>query len=903
MKHKILKKVTALRVPIETGSGTAVLSIAEENRPPRTVSLELAKERLDFWAVIHLSETPLEEVRIEVEDDCMLQAVEACSGRMSPLQYSLEDDPAGFHLMKSSGLLGPAQSLVRNGDEWVLICVVFPAGEKGGFQELLTLKSRDMIYWKENGYAPFSQSFRKGTGKLPPSSFFLGVNQVLSTRIGEDTVSIGWSKALSALTIPFWEGPGGLHPAPALKRLRVWKREWRGEPVGEQFREELRWRIAPGNWPNIRILAPDYTCDDIQSERFEVQLTVDVGQESYLELKLLGLSLKWNAQFSILTVGAFHIPLPTDHGKIVLTLWKDTGCCELLAHGRVIFLSDQEETADWEQVENNLTRNMQGRVETLRRQFICLRGDKGTAVIEQLTVFGLRAAKWKEDSLELLGALPEDPGPALYRTEHYAVYRDRVEDSLYGEPPAYAVDSCTVASPVRVTEEFRWRNTPWGDMSRVVDRGELWRESPNPSYPSIRAGIPSFDAACAIAFNIFDKCSGEEYALNGQKGLWSGGCFQCKGEGFGVWLRDSAHIALRGGDLFDPACARRTLLYILKNGFDNGADGPAMLVVGLWDYYLASNDISTLFEAWPGLLEAAGKIDGRYDEAAGLVSAGQSTSNDSLPEPECGGYSLSGEIYYMQAYRALARIACLTGLPGGDPDKWERRAQNMKAALKERYWCDKAGYYASGPTGSEAYQNAYWETSGQEAALWDKFGLADTERRRRILKALPEAALGEFGVTLFPYRTEENHFCRAAWVVWSAGIAAAAAQEGDSSLIFTLIAQQVRNCLLNKTFHEVIDVNTGLSWRWPGQLWHASGFLACFVYGVFGISYDEEGMHFSPAVDERLAGIMIRGLHYGKAVLDIHAQGSGTGLRPYLDGKACDTLPRTLKGRHLITLK
>ena len=39
--------------------------------------------------------------------------------------------------------------------------------------------------------------------------------------------------------------------------------------------------------------------------------------------------------------------------------------------------------------------------------------------------------------------------------------------------------------------------------------------------------------------------------------------------------------------------------------------------------------------------------------------------------------------------------------------------------------------------------------------------------------------------------------------------------------------------------HEVVDVDTGRAWRWPGQLWHAAGFISTILYGLLGISYDE----------------------------------------------------------------
>lgn len=75
---------------------------------------------------------------------------------------------------------------------------------------------------------------------------------------------------------------------------------------------------------------------------------------------------------------------------------------------------------------------------------------------------------------------------------------------------------------------------------------------------------------------VFDCCTNGGYALPGQEHLWQAGLFQCKGEGFGVWLRDSVHIAMRGGNLIDPETAGRSLLYAVKKGFDNGSDGPAM---------------------------------------------------------------------------------------------------------------------------------------------------------------------------------------------------------------------------------------------------------------------------------------------------------------------------------------
>ena len=81
------------------------------------------------------------------------------------------------------------------------------------------------------------------------------------------------------------------------------------------------------------------------------------------------------------------------------------------------------------------------------------------------------------------------------------------------------------------------------------------------------------------------------------------------------------------------------------------------------------------------------------------------------------------------------------------------------------------------------------------------------------------------------FRTEErkNHFCHASWGVWNAGIAAAANENDSGDLVWKLLMQQTRNAVMHKTFYEVVDVETGEAWRWPGQLWHAAGIYLLYL--------------------------------------------------------------------------
>ena len=456
----------------------------------------------------------------------------------------------------------------------------------------------------------------------------------------------------------------------------------------------------------------------------------------------------------------------------------------------------------------------------------------------------------------------------------------------------------------RILEEFQWRKTKWGDMTRKSWRTDKWTADRNlKKYPILKSSSDILSATWNLAMTVFDRCTDGGYALPGQEHMWQAGLFQCKGEGFGVWLRDSVHIAMRGGSLIDPETAGRSLLYAIKKGFDNGSDGPAMGAVGLWDYYLATGDRSLLEDGYDVLRETMTEIENRYNEEKGLVRAEQSTSNDAFPEPENAGYSLGSECYYMKAYDSMAKIEKLLHGENENSEKWSRVSEQLREKIREEYWNDEAGYFTSGPKGSEAYEKQIWETSGEEAALWDKFQIATPKQRREILNSGIHTAMTPYGIRLFPHRKERNHFVGPVWPVWESGFASAAAETQNKELLLTMLAQQMRTAVLHKNFHEVLEADTGKSWRWPGQLWHACGFAAQVLYGILGISYDEQGLRFQPCVPEAFKGLEIENLNYQSAKLTVKTSGVGTVEYVIFDGEKVDFIPYGLTGNHIVHIK
>lgn len=84
--------------------------------------------------------------------------------------------------------------------------------------------------------------------------------------------------------------------------------------------------------------------------------------------------------------------------------------------------------------------------------------------------------------------------------------------------------------------------------------------------------------------------------MPGNEGLLNAGLLQGKGEGFGVWVRDTCHNAFRIANFLIPDRIRKSLIFVTRRGFDNGSDSVAMPPIAIWDYYLATADKSHLFE-------------------------------------------------------------------------------------------------------------------------------------------------------------------------------------------------------------------------------------------------------------------------------------------------------------------
>ena len=86
----------------------------------------------------------------------------------------------------------------------------------------------------------------------------------------------------------------------------------------------------------------------------------------------------------------------------------------------------------------------------------------------------------------------------------------------------------------------------------------------------------------------------------------------------------------------------------------------------------------------------------------------------------------------MKAYDSMAKIEKLLHGENENSEKWSKVSEQLREKIREEYWNDEAGRSSpAGPKGSEAYEKQIWETSGEEAALWDKFQIATPKAAKR----------------------------------------------------------------------------------------------------------------------------------------------------------------------------
>ena len=902
-----------LRIPYEENADPCIITISDSTGKKEIIRMKVSETRVDYWMAYPLKEFSGDDIQAEGPANRWINAIELSDNPEKQRRRELSKSVIQY--MPPTGCIQELKGVKKAGEKWILDCVIDPCSMTGieENQTAMCLVSKDLLHWKREeselpGIESICRKADKWIGDIEQQIEFEedGKIWILGQTAKKTCEGVAASNAIS---IPSVFSGEQLKPAAQVDNLRVWVRQWHNEHIDKKFEFLMRFRQGPDVWPEVRLLAPENIVSDIQTKACEVELEMFVGQETEIEFELCGVKWIWKALDQTLNCRGYKMKVPTEKGRLYLHFYRDMAIQELYAdrkNAMLIVQDDGPKKEDYkirsEQVEN--INNPSFYLQYNAEPYFEIHTNGKTASVICLNIWGLRSTRYEEENRLLIKQ--EEKGQPLFKSESYTVYENCVEDRIYGEPAAWAVrDGKTVLSPVRAVEEFCWRDTPWGDMTRIQNRTERWDAPEESVYPSLHTKHNVINAAFSLATDIMCQNRNKKYALPGQEGLMNAAVFQREGEGFGSWVRDTCHAAFRCQNLLAPDEARESLSYISEHGFNNGVDCAAMPAIAAWDHYITTGDIQLLYEMLPGIIKYAEEADARYDEEMQLIHATMCLAQDAFEEPENGGYCLGTEITFALMYQDVARICKVTGCYLERIKFWENRAEEMFTSIKEKYWNEEKECFTSGPIGSEAYEKGWWETTGAEMVLWPRFGIATERQRNLFLKTIesnPEA-FSEFGINWYPFRKEKNHFWRACWVSWTLGLSEAAGESGNKEFLKKLIYAQVRNVLLNKSFHEVMDVDTGRAWRWPHLPWHAAGFIGFIVNGIFGIRYSEQGIQIHPCILDEFEGAVLDSVPYqnAKFVFEIHGHGDSYTVK--MDGNLVEgSFGKEMTGEHKVDI-
>lgn len=275
-------------------------------------------------------------------------------------------------------------------------------------------------------------------------------------------------------------------------------------------------------------------------------------------------------------------------------------------------------------------------------------------------------------------------------------------------------------------------------------------------------------------------------------------------------------------------------------------------------------------------------------------------------------HALSTNCLYYEAYCLATRMAQELGVPG-DPS-WPARAEKLKESVNRHFWMPEAGRYRYlvDPFGGCDYQ----EGLGHAFAIL--FGIAGRDQAASILANVHVTRAGI--PCLWPsfprYQTpDEMSFGRHSGTVWphvQGFWAEAAARQGDVAAFDFELIRLAEHACRDLQFAEIYHPITGViyggiqergedrrhQWRsCSRQTWSATAFLRMVLMGLFGMTFESDGVRFGPIVPARFHDVKLDNLLYRDMRLSVCIRGSGTRLEEFrLNGNRRDEAFLPLEG-------
>jgi hypothetical protein len=493
--------------------------------------------------------------------------------------------------------------------------------------------------------------------------------------------------------------------------------------------------------------------------------------------------------------------------------------------------------------------------------------------------------------------LPTSAQTPIYHSSAYTVWPDHVDEGSYS---AHAV------SDTEIVSNYPAHDHAAGGESR-------WKLDEDISaYPQLRSDYPLIDALYNLSLSDLKKDQRPDGAFNAGA-TWGG-----------VWTRDVSYSTVLSLAAIAPEGAKASLMQKVRRDRiiqDTGTGGSWPVStdrmtwsLAAWEIYLVTGDQDWLKTSY-AIIRNSILDDERVsiDARSGLVH-GESSFLDwreqtypgwMQPADICNSEALGTNAIFYRTYRILGLMARALGKP--DPG-WTAKADRMQQSINQSFWLADRGYF-----GQYRY-GRIWKTLSPRSdalgqALLILFDLPDASRQDQMLRSQP---LMPYGIpTVYPAsRDIPPYHNRAIWPFVQAFWNLAAAKRGDQAEVLYGLASIYRESALFLTNKENFVAQSGspigTAINSDRQLWSVTGNLAMVYRVLFGMHFEEDGLHLNPFIPESLKGKReITNFHYRDATLRIVVNGFGGHVRSTsIDGRSgLPFIPSNLAGDHSIVIE
>ncbi len=390
----------------------------------------------------------------------------------------------------------------------------------------------------------------------------------------------------------------------------------------------------------------------------------------------------------------------------------------------------------------------------------------------------------------------------------------------------------------------------------------------------------------------------------------------------GVWTRDVSYSTLLAFAYHEPEVAKISLLKKVKRGQiiqDTGSGGAwpvssdrTTWALAAWEIFKVTGDkkwLETAYQVIKNTLENDYKTirserTGMYCGESSFLDWREQTYPKWMSNMDIyASQNLGTNAVHYQAHIILAEMAKQLGQPY---QEYLKQAKKIKDGINKYLWMGDKGYY-----GQYLYGRVFLNLSPRFEALGESlavlFDVADSAQAASIFEKSP---VTPFGTTCIypqipgipPYHNNGIWpFVQSYWNL------ATAKANNETALVHGLAAIYRAGALFLTNYENMVAQNgdyVGTEINSDRMLWSMAGNLA-MVHRVFmGISFEVDGIRFSPVIPKVYDGTKtLTNFHYRDAVLDIRVKGFGNKIETIaMDGEplANAFFPASVTGKHKI---